>query len=76
MPALLTKAAHSFYDCNASAYGAFAIVLMGARIPEINQRSVPHELCDEAVKIDNCTRNDVLKRADNITHVLGVQLRR
>jgi hypothetical protein len=60
-------------DLQTGAHGAFGLVLVGARIAEIGQQPIAHELGDEAVMAGNDSGASLLIGANHFPHVLGIE---
>jgi hypothetical protein len=55
---------------------ALGVVLVRARPAKVDQQSVAHELCDEAIEARNNPDTGVLIRSDEIAIVLGIEFGR
>ena len=51
----------------------FGVILVGARIAEIDHRSIAHPFGDVAVEAGDGGRDRTLKGADQVGHVLGIE---
>ncbi len=60
----------------AGADRALGVLFLRVRVAEINQHAVAHEFGDVAVEMPDGFADRLLKGADHIAHVLGIELRR
>src|SRR5208337_5244233 len=70
------KARHRVGDFQARMDRPCGVVLVGVWETEIGENAVAHEFGDEAVISRDDARTSVLIGADDVTHVLGIELRR
>jgi len=54
---------------------AFGVLLQCVRIAKIDQYTVAHELCDEAIEAPSGIAHNFLIGTDHIAHILGIELR-
>jgi hypothetical protein len=65
---------HGIHDIETRPRRSLGLVLMGARVAEIRQDAVAHELRDKAVVAPDRSAAPVLERRDDIAQIFGIHL--